>query len=104
MAWDWQFWRRWLGGGRLRHWRVVLYTRRGCHLCDGALAALRRARRRYGFALEEADVDAAAELAARYGETVPVVTVNGKVRFRGCVNAALLERLLRAAAEGTHGR
>jgi hypothetical protein len=91
-------------GDRLRHWRVVLYTRRGCHLCECGEQALRRARRRYGFVLEEADVDADPALAARYGERVPVVTVNGKERFRGGVNAALLERLLRAGAEGDHGR
>jgi hypothetical protein len=29
---------------------------------------------------------------------VPVVTVNGKVRFRGVVNPHLLKRLLRAEA------
>jgi glutaredoxin len=97
MAWDWQFWQRWLGGRKsLRHWRIVVYTRRGCHLCECAEEALRRAQRRYGFALEEADVDGTADLLERYGEMVPVVTVNGKVRFRGGVNAALLERLLRA--------
>jgi hypothetical protein len=30
---------------------------------------------------------------------VPVVTVNGKVRFRGEVNNVLLDRLLRAEAK-----
>ena len=41
-------------------------------------------------------MDTDGELVARYGEWVPVVTVNGKVRFRGGVNPVLLERLLRA--------
>jgi hypothetical protein len=34
---------------------------------------------------------------------VPVVAVNGKVRFRGVVNPALLERLLRAESRDRPG-
>jgi hypothetical protein len=75
-----------------------MYTRRGCHLCDAAWEQLEAARRRYGFALTAQDVDADAALKAEHGDCVPVVTVNGKVRFRGAVNAVLLERLLRAEA------
>jgi hypothetical protein len=41
------------------------------------------------------DVDDDPELASQYGESVPVVTVNGKIRFRGRVNPVLLERLFR---------
>ena len=77
---------------------MVMYTRRGCHLCDAAWAQLEAARGRYGFALSARDVDAEPELVAAYGECVPVVTVNGKVRFRGQVNPVLLERLLQAEA------
>jgi glutaredoxin len=75
-----------------------MYTRRGCHLCDTAWEQLEQARRRYGFALTAQDVDADAALAAEHGNCVPVVTVDGKVRFRGAVNPVLLERLLRAEA------
>jgi hypothetical protein len=46
--------------------------------------------------LEAIDVDGDPALVERYGLTVPVVTVNGKERFRGGVSPALLERLLRA--------
>jgi glutaredoxin len=96
MLWNWlRLWRK----PRLAHWRVVLYTRRGCHLCDEAWAKLERARRRYGFMLEAIDVDGATELAAKYGLEVPVVAVNDAVRFRGGVNGVLLERLLRAGEE-----
>jgi hypothetical protein len=75
-----------------------MYTRQGCHLCETAWQRLEEARRRHGFALTAEDVDADPRLAAAYGECVPVVTVNGKVRFRGAVNPVLLERLLRAEA------
>ena len=33
-------------------------------------------------------------LAAKYGMTVPVVAVDGKVRFKGVVNPVLFDRLL----------
>jgi glutaredoxin len=89
---------RWWGGGRATHLRVVMYTRRGCHLCEVAWKRLEEARRRYGFDLTAEDVDADVQLATAYGNCVPVVTINGKVRFRGAVNPVLLERLLRAEA------
>ncbi len=79
--------------------KVTLYTRQGCSLCDKTLPTLNAAQGRYGFVLEKADVDLDAELVAKYGDLVPVVAVNGKVRFWGCVNGVLLERLLRAEAE-----
>jgi glutaredoxin len=76
--------------------RFVLFTRQGCHLCDDAHALLTRAQERYGFPLEVKDVDKSPEWVAAYGECVPVVLVNDKVRFRGKVNEVLLRRLLDA--------
>jgi len=82
-----------------------MYTRRGCHLCDDAWAELEKAQRSHGFVLESQDVDDDPALAARFGDRVPVVTVNGEVRFRGGVNAVLLDRLLEAeAAKGLRKR
>jgi glutaredoxin len=80
-----------------------LYTRHGCHLCEEAARLLQEARRRYGFGYEVVDVDGNPELTALYGGFVPVVTVDGKLRFKGGVNGAMLERLLRAEA-GRRGR
>jgi hypothetical protein len=57
---------------------------------------LRARQRRFGFQLEAIDIDDHPELAALYGKDVPVVTVNGQVRFRGAVNDVLLTRLLNA--------
>ena len=83
---------------RLAGRQVVMFTRNGCHLCALAWTQLEAARQRWGFQLSKVDVDGDAELTAKYGNVVPVVTVNGTVRFRGSVNAVLLERLLRAEA------
>jgi glutaredoxin len=83
---------------RLGHVHVVLYTRPGCHLCNAAWQRLRREQWRHRFSLRAVNVDEDPELAARYGLEVPVVTVDGKLRFRGLVNPALLRRLLDAEA------
>jgi len=40
------------------------------------------------------DVDADADLRARFNECVPVVEIDGKIRFRGHVDQRLLRRLL----------
>jgi glutaredoxin len=81
---------------KLDHLHCVMYTRRGCHLCEAAWQHLEREQRRYGFELTAVDVDSDPDLAARFGDQVPVVAINGRVRFRGAVNEVLLRRLLRA--------
>lgn len=73
---------------------VLVYTRTGCHLCEDAWTLLESARKTHGFSLEAVDVDTDPELVKQYGECVPVVVVDGKVRFRGLVNPVLLRRLL----------
>jgi glutaredoxin len=70
-----------------------MYTRNGCHLCERAWEQLKQARRRHGFTLRQLDVDGDPELVRNYGECVPVVLINGRVRFRGIVNPVLLKRL-----------
>lgn len=92
-----KWWRSWWSIP-LDHLQVILYTRRGCHLCDEAAQVLAQARRRYRFPLQAIDVDGDPDLTNRYGPEVPVVTVNGKLRFRGQVNPVLLRRLLEAEA------
>src|SRR6516225_1975704 len=82
----------------LKQLSIIMYTRQGCHLCESAWQELQHDQRRYGFNLETVDIDADPALAEEYGNLVPVVAVNGKVRFRGAVNRVLLERLLRAEA------
>jgi hypothetical protein len=75
---------------------VVMYTRQGCHLCEEAWLKLVAAQQRFDFILRKVDVDTDPELTAAYGLEVPVVTLDGQVRFRGQVNDVLLNRLLRA--------
>jgi glutaredoxin len=94
---------RWVRSSRAAdasHLTVTVYTRAQCCCCHKALEVLHGFQGRYGFHLEEVDVDSDLALVAEYGLSVPVVAVNDKVRFKGVVNPALLERLLVAEGRG----
>jgi glutaredoxin len=65
-----------------QHVVVTLYTRRGCGLCEEARHVLERARRRATFRLEIVDIDRDEQLRQRYGQDVPVITINGQEAFR----------------------
>jgi len=69
---------------------AVLYTRKSCQLCDEAKETLEM----YGFSIDEIDIEERPELLDRYNTCVPVVEIDGKVRFRGKVNEVLLLRLI----------
>jgi glutaredoxin len=71
---------------------VVLYTRRGCHLCDEALATLQR----HGLEPVCIDIDDDPTLQNQFDACVPVVEIDGRVRFRGGVHPVLLRRIIRA--------
>jgi glutaredoxin len=70
---------------------VILYTRRGCHLCDEARQLLER----HGLAPTCIDIDGDAALRERFNTCVPVVEMGGRIRFRGAVHPLLLQRLVR---------
>jgi uncharacterized protein len=78
---------------------VILYIRPGCHLCDEAHDILRR----HGLRPRLVDIDRDAELQRRFDVCVPVVTIDGKERFRGRVNEVLLERLLQRRGSDAGG-
>ncbi len=70
---------------------AVLFTRKSCQLCDEAKEMLDM----YGFSIEEIDIDERPEWLEKFDSCVPVVEIDGKIRFRGQVNEILLLRLLR---------
>lgn len=72
--------------------KTILYTREGCHLCDHAKAILEE----HGLVVESVDIDQDPELLQKYNFTIPVVQIDGKIRFRGRVHPVLLKRLLQA--------
>lgn len=68
--------------------RVILVTRKGCHLCDQALSLLRD----LGHEPELADVDADDRLHDLYDWRVPVVLLHGQVKAEGKITREQLER------------
>lgn len=76
------------------HLVFTVYSRAQCCCCHKALDLLKEYQARHQFQIETVDVASDPELIVLHGESVPVIALDGKVRFRGHVNPTLLERLL----------
>jgi glutaredoxin len=74
--------------------RITLYGKPGCHLCQDARAAIKRAIVSRDVALEEIDVTLDPTLFAAYGERIPVVEIDGEEAFEYVVDEGVLEKLL----------
>jgi glutaredoxin len=61
---------------------VVVYSRRGCHLCEIVKESLSKLQRRGGFQWREVDVDTDDELRRRFTDEVPVVFIDGRKAFK----------------------
>jgi len=61
---------------------VVVYSRRGCHLCEIVKETLVKLERRGGFAWREVDVDSDEELRRQFTDEVPVVFIDGRKAFK----------------------
>ncbi len=62
--------------------QVVLYSRRGCHLCEIVKESLSKLERRGGFTWQEVDVDSDDQLRRRFTDEVPVVFIDGRKAFK----------------------
>ena len=74
--------------------KFLLYTRRGCHLCEAAEDMLVCA----GVSVDRVDVDADPAAAARFGLRVPVLEAAGRVIMEGRFDPARVAGL-RSQAE-----
>jgi glutaredoxin len=75
---------------------TVLYSRRGCHLCEQAEEWL-------GWHAPDAvtvDVDAAADLGRRFGTRVPVLEIDDRIVLEGRFDESDLVRILAAGRAG----
>jgi glutaredoxin len=61
---------------------VVVYSRKGCHLCEVVKESLSKLSRRGGFTWSEIDVDTTAELRRQFNDEVPVVFIDGRKAFK----------------------
>lgn len=76
---------------------LVLYTRPGCHLCEEMKAEIARVQTSRAFALREVNIDGDPALVERFGLSIPVLEIAGRVAFKGRLSAADLERKLARA-------
>ncbi len=77
--------------GSLPSTKVILYSRADCPLCQEAYHTLNE----HGLQPVVVDIDGDEDLRKRFDTCVPVVEIDGRIRFRGKVNPLLLRRLLR---------
>jgi hypothetical protein len=82
---------------------LVLYTRPGCHLCDVMHAAVAGARLHGAAALELVDISGDAALEARFGRSIPVLAIAGRVAFKGRLEVGELERKYARLARAWRG-
>ncbi|PYX98221.1 MAG: hypothetical protein DMG71_00980 [Acidobacteria bacterium] len=61
---------------------VVVYSRKGCHLCEIVKESLVKLQRQAGFTWREIDVDSDEELRRQFTDEVPVVFINGRKAFK----------------------
>jgi glutaredoxin len=61
---------------------VVVYSRKGCHLCEIVKESLGKLEKRGSFTWREIDVDSDADIRRLYTDEVPVVFINGRKAFK----------------------
>lgn len=74
---------------------VVVYSRKGCHLCDVVKDTLARVSGQAKFQWRDVDIDLDPELRRKYNEEVPVVFIDGRKAFKYRMDA---QQFLRALA------
>ena len=61
---------------------VVVYSRKGCHLCEIVKETLSKLERRGGFRWREVDVETDDGLRRQFTDEVPVVFIDGRKAFK----------------------
>lgn len=73
---------------------VVVYSRKGCHLCDLVMQTLTELEGAAEFQWREVDIDADPELRRKYSDEVPVVFIDGRKAFKYRMSEAEFLRVL----------
>ena len=73
---------------------VIVYSRPGCHLCDEAKVAIKRAGCADAYSLDEINIESSPDLLAKYQFDIPVVTINGHEAFRHRVDSTRFRELV----------
>jgi glutaredoxin len=62
--------------------QVVLYSRKGCHLCELVKETLTKLQGRGSFSWQDIDVESDEELRRKFTDEVPVVFIDGRKAFK----------------------
>ena len=73
---------------------ITVYSKPDCHLCEEAMAVLRRLQLELPFALQELDITTDETLHRAYFERIPVVAVEGEELCQYVVEEALVRERL----------
>lgn len=76
---------------------VVVYSRKGCHLCDVVKNTLIAAQSQAVFQFREIDIDADPQLREKFNHEVPVVFIDGRKAFKFRMEASEFLRKLRTS-------
>ena len=77
---------------------VIVYSRKGCHLCDVVKETLASVQGEADFVWREVDIDADPELRGKYNEEVPVVFIDGRKAFKYHMDGRRFLRVLAGRA------
>jgi glutaredoxin len=80
---------------------VVVYSRKGCHLCDIVKETLAQIQGEADFQWCEVDIDADPQLRRQYTDEVPVVFIDGRKAFKYHMDGRKFLRVLAARETGT---
>ncbi len=78
---------------------VTILSRNDCHLCDVVMRIAHQVQAETPFALTRRNIDEDADLAARYGEHIPVVLINQVEVLSGKITEGDFRRAIRKASQ-----
>jgi glutaredoxin len=61
---------------------IVVYSRKGCHLCEVVEETLTNLQDQADFQWRKVDIDGDPELRSKYNDEVPVVFIDGRKAFK----------------------
>ncbi len=74
---------------------VVVYSRKGCHLCEVVKNTLTQVQGKADFQWREVDIDSDPELRRKFTDEVPVVFIDGRKAFKYRMDVSDFLRLLK---------
>jgi len=74
--------------------RIQIYSRPGCHLCDEMRAVVLRLAESFPLAIEDIDISTDPDLDRRYGLEIPVLVIDGRKAAKYRITEGALRRML----------